>query len=58
MAEASPTLPRLIDILRLSLARVEQFSDLPPDDPALAYLRHLVLHLIEELEVAATRKAA
>jgi hypothetical protein len=55
MVEASP---RLVEILRSTLARVEQSADLSPDDPALVKLRDFVLHLIAELEVAKTRKAA
>jgi hypothetical protein len=55
MVEASP---RLVEILRSTLARVEQSADLSTDDPALVKLRDFVLHLIAELEVAKTRKAA
>jgi hypothetical protein len=55
MVEASP---RLVEILRSTLARVEQSADLSPDDPALVKLRDFVLHLIAELEVTKTRKAA
>jgi hypothetical protein len=55
MVEASPG---LVDILRSTLARVEQSADLSPDDPAFVKLRNSVLRLIAELEVAKTRKAA
>lgn len=55
MVEASPS---LVEILRSTLARVEQSADLSPDDPAMVKLRRLVLRLIAELEVAKTRKAA
>jgi len=50
--------PNLTEILCLTLARVEEHSDLPPNDPALVQLRHLVLSLIAELELAKTNKAA
>jgi hypothetical protein len=55
MVEASPS---LVEILRSTLARVEQSADLSPDDPAVVKLRNLVLRLIAELEVAKTRKTA
>jgi hypothetical protein len=55
MVEASPS---LVEILRSTLAQVEQSADLSPDDPAMVKLRRLVLRLIAELEVAKTRKAA
>ena len=56
MVEASPGL--VVEILRSTLARVEQSADLSPDDQALVKLRNLVLRLIAELEVAKARKAA
>lgn len=50
--------PNIVEILRSTLARVEQSTDLAPDDPARAELRHLVVRLIAELEVEKTRKTA
>jgi hypothetical protein len=55
MVEASPS---LVEILRSTLARVEQSADLSPADPSVVQLRRWVLRLIAELEVAKTRKAA
>jgi hypothetical protein len=55
MVEVSPN---LIEILRSTLARVEQTANLRPNDPAVIQLRHAVLSLITELEIEKTRKAA
>jgi hypothetical protein len=56
--QAGVVSPSLLEILRSTLARVEQSADLAPDDPALVQLRRLVLRLIAELEVAKTQKIA
>ncbi len=49
--------PKLIQVLRSTLNRLQKSEELAPDDPALAELKESVLSKIAELEVAKTPKA-
>jgi hypothetical protein len=46
----------LRDILRTTVARIEERAALGPDDPAVAEVKKNVLRVITELEVAKTEQ--
>jgi len=48
--------PGLIEILRSTLARVEQKLGLSPHDNAVVELRHSIVRMITELEIAKARE--
>ena len=48
--------PGLIEILRSTLARVEQKLGLSPNDNAVIELRHSIVRMITELEIAKARE--
>ncbi len=48
--------PGLIEILRSTLARVEQKLGLSPNDNAVKELRYSIVRMITELEIAKARE--
>ena len=54
--EVASLSPGLIEILRSTLVRVEQKLGLSPHDSAVVELRHSIVRMITELEIAKARE--
>jgi hypothetical protein len=52
------TSSQLADVLRETIRRVEQGTDVSPDDPALLELKRIILLRIAALELEETRATA
>jgi hypothetical protein len=47
----------LVEVLRSTIAQVEQTADLRPDDPAIVELKSSIVRTVAELEIAKLQKS-
>lgn len=47
----------LVEVLRSTIAQVEQNADLHPDDPAIVELKSSIVRTVAELEIAKLQKS-
>jgi hypothetical protein len=48
--------PHLVDVIRVAVQNVVQFSGVAPDDPAMVELKQKVVRTVGELEVARAKR--